>query len=239
MKYIRVKNWDKFQQYKDRNPKWIKVYRDLLDDYEFEKLSDTTQGHLIKIWLLAAKLDNKIVNDPQWIKKKISAKQNIDLEQLLTAGFIELYDSVQECTVLYLEEEERRGEEIRKEGDDDESVDVREVFELYRDICFMLPQLRAPMVSEIGRSVAKEIRERTKGNQLTVGDWSQFFGSVAESRFLTGDNDRGWKASFDWLVKKENFGKVQSGKYENSNRGTVAGFVDKVDAQLERVGIND
>src|SRR5690606_19747530 len=33
--YLTVKNFERFQHYKDRNPPWIKLYNDLLDDYEF------------------------------------------------------------------------------------------------------------------------------------------------------------------------------------------------------------
>jgi DNA-binding NarL/FixJ family response regulator len=30
-----VKNFERFQHYKDRSPPWIKLYNELLDDYEF------------------------------------------------------------------------------------------------------------------------------------------------------------------------------------------------------------
>jgi hypothetical protein len=40
MDYIQVKGWKSMQQYKDRDPKWIKLDRELLDNYEFSKLDD-------------------------------------------------------------------------------------------------------------------------------------------------------------------------------------------------------
>ena len=105
MDYLQVRKWDKFQQYKDRDPKWIKFYRDVLDDYEIEQLSEISQLHLFKLWLLAAKHSNKIPNDPAWIAKKIGAKSKVNIKQLVTAGFLSVYDDVQECTETYLEEE--------------------------------------------------------------------------------------------------------------------------------------
>ena len=60
MKYLRVKNWGRFQQYKDRTPPWIKLHTDLLDNYEFSALHDASKAHLILIWVLASKVDNKI-----------------------------------------------------------------------------------------------------------------------------------------------------------------------------------
>lgn len=38
--FLRVKNFDRFQHYKDRTPPWIKLYNDLLDDYDFSCLPD-------------------------------------------------------------------------------------------------------------------------------------------------------------------------------------------------------
>lgn len=105
MQYLQVKNWDSFQQYRDRDPKWIKLHRDVLDDYGFDSLTEIQQCHLIKIWLLAAKLGNKIPNDPKWIAKKIGAQSKVDIEQLVTSGFLLPYGNVQECTDVYLERE--------------------------------------------------------------------------------------------------------------------------------------
>ena len=103
--YLTIKNWKQFQQYKDRDPKWIKLHRDILNDYEFDQLTEIQQNHLMKIWLLASKLDNKIPNDSIWIARQIGAKSKVDIKQLVTSGFIVVYDSVQECTKTYLETE--------------------------------------------------------------------------------------------------------------------------------------
>lgn len=39
---------------------------------------------------------------------------------------------------------------------------------------------------------------------------------AAESDFLNGKNDRGWVATFDWLMKPNNFVKVLEGNYDNT-----------------------
>ena len=38
---------------------------------------------------------------------------------------------------------------------------------------------------------------------------------VAESKFLNGDNDRAWIASFDWVFLPKNFPKVLEGNFDN------------------------
>ena len=111
-----VKNWEEFQQYKDRDPKWIKLHREVLDDYELDSISEVDQLHLIKIWLLAAKVENRIPNDPNWIARKIGAKSKVNLEQLVTLGFLVPYKSVQMTQAdPYLEEEAEAEAEAEKE----------------------------------------------------------------------------------------------------------------------------
>jgi hypothetical protein len=51
---MRIRNWERFQQYKDREPKWIKIYRELLDDVDWFDLDGDTAKLLVNLWLLAA-----------------------------------------------------------------------------------------------------------------------------------------------------------------------------------------
>jgi hypothetical protein len=83
-----VKNFERFQHYKDRSPPWIKLYNELLDDYEFGRLQDASKLHLILIWLLASRSENKLPYDPAWIAKRINASEDVNLEVLREAGFI-------------------------------------------------------------------------------------------------------------------------------------------------------
>lgn len=99
MDYFMVKNYEKFQHYKDRSPPWIKLYNELLDNYEFGRLQDASKLHLILIWLLASRHDNRLPWDPEWIAKRIGASEVIDLDVLETHGFIEKIGSPQNSSV--------------------------------------------------------------------------------------------------------------------------------------------
>lgn len=90
-----VKNFGRFQHYKDRAPPWIKLYNSTLNDYDYCLLPDASKAHLIAIWLLASRSDNKIPLDPSWVAKQIGATSPVDLTLLRNAGFIE-FD--QECS---------------------------------------------------------------------------------------------------------------------------------------------
>lgn len=88
MARFKVKNFEQFQHYKDRAPPWIKLYNDLLDNYEFACLQDASKLHLIMIWLLASRSNNDLPYDPEWVRKRINATNKVDLDALAKAGFI-------------------------------------------------------------------------------------------------------------------------------------------------------
>jgi len=90
MDYFTIKNWDKFQHYKDRMPPWIKLHRELLNNYEFTRLQDASKLHLMLLWLLASQTDNKLPVDPEWLKNALHIDTSPDLEALFNAGFIEI-----------------------------------------------------------------------------------------------------------------------------------------------------
>jgi hypothetical protein len=90
-----VKNFEKFQHYKDRSPPWIKLYNELLDDYEFGLLPDASKMHLVAIWLLASRSENKIPYDPAWVAKRINATEKVNLRLLEERGFIVADQEVQ------------------------------------------------------------------------------------------------------------------------------------------------
>jgi hypothetical protein len=86
--YLRVKNWEKFQHYSHRNPPWIRLYSQLLDDPDFATLPDASKAHLMGIWLLASRTENKIPLDAAFIAGRINAKESVDLNLLIERGFL-------------------------------------------------------------------------------------------------------------------------------------------------------
>lgn len=50
----RIKNWSKFQHFKDRRPPWVKLYRELLDDIEWHELDPKAAKVLVMLWLIAS-----------------------------------------------------------------------------------------------------------------------------------------------------------------------------------------
>lgn len=90
MQYFRVKNYEKFQHYSKRNPPWIRLYVDLLnaDDIAYTNLSDAHKLHLIHIWLLASRHQNRIPLDEKWLQRRLNVTEKINLKPLFDAGFL-------------------------------------------------------------------------------------------------------------------------------------------------------
>ena len=87
--FISIPNLDQWQHYKKRNPPWIKLHRDILNDYEFTRLQDASKAHLMLLWLLASQVENKIPADANWIKSKLYLTEDIDFNSLIEGGFID------------------------------------------------------------------------------------------------------------------------------------------------------
>ena len=54
---LKIKNWKKFQHFKDRRPPWIKLYRDLLESPDWHELDAEASKALIMLWLIASEND--------------------------------------------------------------------------------------------------------------------------------------------------------------------------------------
>lgn len=89
---LRVRNFSKFQHYKRRLPPWIKLHRGVLHDYAFTCLQDASKAHAMLLWLLASTCDNAIPDDAQWIARQVHATDPIDIDALVSAGFLERYE---------------------------------------------------------------------------------------------------------------------------------------------------
>ena len=82
MKYISIRNYEKYQHYGKRRPPWIKLYNDIMDDYDFICLPDESKYHLIGLMLLASRNDNQIPHNLDFIKTQLGANSDVNLKLL-------------------------------------------------------------------------------------------------------------------------------------------------------------
>ena len=76
----RIKNFEKFQHFKDRSPPWVKLYRDILDDPDWHELEPEAAKILVMLWLIASEDESKQGNLPEM--KKLAFRLRIEQKRL-------------------------------------------------------------------------------------------------------------------------------------------------------------
>ena len=98
----------------------------------------------------------------------------------------------------------------KKKGKD---VDFKAVVELYQTHCSSYPA-----IVKLSDARKNKIRIRLEEMQGSLETLKEVFVKMEASKFCRGDNQRGWKATFDWLFANEkNWVKVLEGNYDNKN----------------------
>ena len=76
---MQIKNWKKFQHFKDRKPPWVKLYRDVLDDLEWYELDPLASKVLVMCWLIASEDDGRLPSSKTLaFRLRMTEKQTID-----------------------------------------------------------------------------------------------------------------------------------------------------------------
>ena len=101
---------------------------------------------------------------------------------------------------------------IREEEDKANKPEIskaQQVVDLYNAICTSLPKV--VRLTDKRRRAVRLIHD--KG--YTPEQLDEAFRRAQASSFCAGQNDRHWKADFDWLLNENNLVKVLEGKYDN------------------------
>lgn len=98
---MRIKNWSKFQHYKDRKPPWLRLYTDLLNDAGYHALTPLAAKYLSLIWIVSAEDDDTrqgLLPDSKTLAFRLrlsSAEFAPILDELARAGFVRVDNSEQ------------------------------------------------------------------------------------------------------------------------------------------------
>jgi hypothetical protein len=85
---------------------------------------------------------------------------------------------------------------------------------------------RLPKCLELSK--AREARARSRLNDRTLEEWAEVIDKINTTPFLLGENDRGWRADFDWLLKPDSAAKVLEGKYSGTAKQAATPTVRKI-----------
>lgn len=196
MTTIAVKNWEKFQHYADRDPTWIKLYRDVLTTEAWVLGTDVSRLLQIAITLLAARYKNSIPNRWALIKKVASldfseSQFKTALDHLSEQNFLEIqrveHPDSNGLAPCYAREEKIRGEESREEErreDKDMSSKLDRVVRIFEHWKSVWNHPRAAL--DLKRSAA--ITRALKG--YAPEDLCTAISGYRNSPHHTGQNDR-------------------------------------------------
>lgn len=237
LQYLGIKNLERFQHYKSKNesaPAWIKLHRSLLCDYEFSQLTDISKAHLMLIWVQASQSSWRIPYDARWVADKVGASSKIDLECLIEAGFLTLERSddttlerpeddsestlerSRECGSSLISSSSPDLQEEESEGKPEKPPPLtpEDLVEGWNEVCAPAGLPKVEMLSATRRQKAL-CRLRDHPDDAF---WNVAMARVRASPFLTGKNERKWKANFDWLIDNDtNAVKVYEGRYAKEN----------------------
>lgn len=220
MAHYRIVEWSRYQHYKDRDPPWIKLHRDLLTSQTWVMLPDAGRALAVACMLVAAGTENRIPADPNYLKRRAYLNKDPDFAALVEVGFLELVNDSNAVadaskpeqalavdTKCYSETEERREEE--REITDTELEDVREA---YAEFVFTAKEMKWPTPRNLDPDRKKKLRARLAEHGLD--GWRQMLTEAKASDWLCNE----FKLTFDWVLKPANFRKIIEGNYRDNAR---------------------
>lgn len=127
-----------------------------------------------------------------------------------------------------------RKEENRKEIEIENEKKRIEVKRIYNEFCTNLPQVQK-ITEKRESAIDRYLKE------FTLEQFEEICKIANKSKFLTGNNDRHWKADFDFLMRIDKSTNILEGKYNNS-KGTIDDFkelMEKARLEDEQAGDNN
>lgn len=97
----------------------------------------------------------------------------------------------------------------------------------------MAEQNKLPQIQKLSASRKTKLTARMKDCDGIEG-WNEAMKLVSASPFLLGDNNRGWKADFDFIVTESKFIKIMEGGFSNKKVTRI----DNIKTQIEEINQN-
>ena len=161
---LKPKNWDKFQHYSHRNPPWIKLHRDLLNDRIFASLPIASKAIAPLLWLLASESKDgsfDAASDELAFRLHIASK---DIEQglkpLIDNGFfVDASTMLAPCLQVATTERER---ETEREGErETDKITLKRPNDISEELWKDFKKLRSSKKAPVTELVIKLLRNES------------------------------------------------------------------------------
>jgi hypothetical protein len=119
--HFKVANWAEYQHYKDRNPPWIKLHRQLVTSEMWVSCDDASRVLAIACMVIAAEFEGCVPANPDYIMRRCYLSQPPDFKPLVDSGFLidasGLLAACKQDASTMLAQRQRREEKRREETD--------------------------------------------------------------------------------------------------------------------------
>jgi hypothetical protein len=198
---MKVKNWSKFQHFKDRSPPWIKLYRELLDDIQWHRLAPADAKVLVMVWLIASEAMGELpaLEELAWRLRMKEADLSACLARL--SHWLEGDDIAGDISVIsegYQPVPKRRGEkETETEGYSD---DFEELWTIHRR------GSKAKAWAEYKKAVPRKLSAEAIAEALShyVASFSKDFSGAHLERWI---KDERWEEQAGVIAPKPSYAK--------------------------------
>lgn len=221
----KVRNWEHFQHYKDRNPPWVKLHFSLLTSQDWVMLDDASRVLAIACMLVASRNEGNVDCSQKglaYLKRVAYLNSDPDVKPLIECGFLEVASDCKQMLANARPETETETEKIKDILSSSATTDrefLKAVLDAYHE---KLPELPAVRVwndrrrKKLRACIAERVRAGKPADTLEY--WQNYFAKVAASDFLCGRGSGAWRADFEWLTDPKNFARVIEGRYDNQPR---------------------
>lgn len=127
----KIKNWGQYQHFKDgsRNPPWIKLYKELLDNISWHEMDGETAKVLIMLWMIGSE-DNGNLPEPKKIAFRLRISEPKLMKILDSLSEWVLTDDINMISTRYQDdmlEEKRKEREVELEKKEKRREDSSEL----------------------------------------------------------------------------------------------------------------
>lgn len=226
---IEIVNWDKHNPKRDQKSySWLKLSNDISTDPDLYGIDAEQKFVWITILCQASKkMTGTLTLNLEQISDvtKVSVKK---IHALLT--FLQLkpiivvhattrgrdHDNARSCDSSVTTPTKRREENEEKRTEEGESTETQRANAL-PPLAQIWNEHSGTLAKVTGVSTERRRKAEARWREKPEEDyWAQVVQKLTQSAFCTGDNQRGWRANFDFLIKPDTHLRVLEGQYDQN-----------------------
>lgn len=175
---------------------WYSIDYDKLDVY-------VNEASINAKWI-----ENSVIEEQPLVQ--VDTTENIRMTQPIPSNNTSTTTSTNNIKDIYVEEEKNEPTQTKKPI---VKINFDEYKEEYNLRCNNLPQVKT--ITEKRKTAIRKFEK-----EFTLEQFKEICDIANEAPFLIGDNDRGWKADFDFILRVDKATSILEGKYSKLGKRT-------------------